>query len=304
MGLYTNGGGGLPSSEELARRNAVPKDDPAPKSAEPDGGDTEGSKHAKGGGSGIGAYTALVWIRDVAITGVVVILLFMFYAGFVTNWKTLAEQNGLKNDLFASWKTETVSPAKKDGGLSYRTDVELVDVPKGKPMAHVSIPALDVDFTMVSGVRQSDLSKGPGHYPDSALPGERGNTAIAGHRFGHAGPFRYLDQLEACDEITIETGATVRTYSVLSLDGGAAPECVTDEDTRRELEAYPELPGRQIIKPTDVGVVDPVPHVEQDRASIAPENQAPLLTLTTCHPEYGNTERMVVHAVLTSEEAK
>lgn len=293
----------MPSSEELARRSAAPKGDPAPKSAEPDGGDTEGAKHAKGGDSGPGAYTALVWIRDVATTGVVVILLFMFYAGFVTNWKTLAEQNGLRNSLFASWQTQTESPAQ-EVGFSYRTDEELRDVPKGDPMAHVSIPALDVDFAMVNGVRQSDLAKGPGHYPDSALPGERGNMAIAGHRFGHAGPFRYLDRLEACDVITVETGATIRTYSVLNVDGGAAPDCVTDEDTRRELEAYPELPGRQIIKPTDVGVVAPVPHVEGDPAAIAPEDQAPLLTLTTCHPEYGNTERLVVHAVLTSEEAK
>src|SRR5487761_2787659 len=41
--------------------------------------------------------------------------------------------------------------------------------------------------TAREGVAEGDLSLGPGHYPGTPLPGEKGNVAIAGHRttWGH-----------------------------------------------------------------------------------------------------------------------
>ena len=40
-----------------------------------------------------------------------------------------------------------------------------------------------------------ELVEGPGHYVDSAMPGEQGNFALAGHRVGKGSPFLDLDQL-------------------------------------------------------------------------------------------------------------
>ena len=48
-----------------------------------------------------------------------------------------------------------------------------------------------------------DLKKGPGHYPDTPLPGQLGNASIAGHRTTYGAPFFNLDQLEPGDEIIV-----------------------------------------------------------------------------------------------------
>jgi Sortase domain len=50
-------------------------------------------------------------------------------------------------------------------------------------------------WMVVQGVRRADLAKGPGHYPNTADPGELGNAAFAGHRSGHGQPFADFDQL-------------------------------------------------------------------------------------------------------------
>ena len=42
-----------------------------------------------------------------------------------------------------------------------------------------------------------DLKKGPGHYPDTPLPGQLGNAAIAGHRTTYGQPFYRLDEVAA-----------------------------------------------------------------------------------------------------------
>jgi sortase A len=53
------------------------------------------------------------------------------------------------------------------------------------------------------------------------------------------------------------------------------------------------VPGREIVAPTAVQVVAPVP----DHPDQTPTRA--LLTLTTCHPKYTANQRMIVHAVLT-----
>ncbi|MBA2385786.1 MAG: class E sortase, partial [Acidimicrobiia bacterium] len=59
-----------------------------------------------------------------------------------------------------------------------------------------------------------DLKRGPGHYPQTPLPGQLGNAAIAGHRTSYGEPFAYIDQLQAGDEITVTTPAGTFIYVV------------------------------------------------------------------------------------------
>ena len=47
----------------------------------------------------------------------------------------------------------------------------------------------------------SDLRKGPGHYPATPLPGERGTVGIAGHRTTYGAPFRRLNGVKRGDRI-------------------------------------------------------------------------------------------------------
>jgi sortase A len=61
-----------------------------------------------------------------------------------------------------------------------------------------------VNKVVVEGTDGSSLRKGPGHYPETPLPGIRGTVAIAGHRTTYGAPFNDLDKLEDDDEIVVE----------------------------------------------------------------------------------------------------
>lgn len=50
-----------------------------------------------------------------------------------------------------------------------------------------------------------DLAKGPGHIESTARPGKNGNVGISGHRTMYSAPFRYINELNNGDLITLET---------------------------------------------------------------------------------------------------
>jgi sortase A len=77
-------------------------------------------------------------------------------------------------------------------------------VHSGQAIGRIRIPAIGVRFVVVQGTGAGDLRKGPGHYPDTPLPGERGTVAIAGHRTTYLAPFRRLDDIERGDQIELE----------------------------------------------------------------------------------------------------
>jgi sortase A len=74
---------------------------------------------------------------------------------------------------------------------------------KGDSIARIEIPAIGVSEYVVEGTDTGDLRKGPGHYPDTPLPGERGTSAIAGHRTTYGAPFRNIDDLSRGDRVIV-----------------------------------------------------------------------------------------------------
>jgi sortase A len=84
----------------------------------------------------------------------------------------------------------------------------------GDAIGRLAIPRLDREYFVIEGTETEDLRKGPGHYEDTPLPGERGTVAIAGHRTTYGAPFRTIDQLDPEDEITIEMPYGTFTYEV------------------------------------------------------------------------------------------
>ena len=50
----------------------------------------------------------------------------------------------------------------------------------------------------------ADLKEGPGHYPGTPLPGQAGNSAIAGHRTTYGAPFNRIDELVTFDALSAE----------------------------------------------------------------------------------------------------
>ncbi|MEO6121198.1 MAG: class E sortase, partial [Acidimicrobiales bacterium] len=87
--------------------------------------------------------------------------------------------------------------------------------PVGDAVAILRIPSIGVDKTVVEGVALDDLKKGPGHYPDTPLPGQPGNASIAGHRTTYGAPFYNLDELDNGDEILVTTRQGEFRYEVV-----------------------------------------------------------------------------------------
>jgi sortase A len=85
---------------------------------------------------------------------------------------------------------------------------------EGEPVARLRARAIGLDEVVVRGTGGATLRKGPGHYPDTPLPGARGTVAIAGHRTTYGAPFRRLDDLEPGDAIELETPYGRFTYRV------------------------------------------------------------------------------------------
>ncbi|MEA2364534.1 MAG: sortase [Thermoleophilaceae bacterium] len=75
---------------------------------------------------------------------------------------------------------------------------------KGDSIARIEIPAIGVSDYVVEGTDLDSLRKGPGHYPETPLPGEAGTAAIAGHRTTYGAPFRHIDELKPGQRITLD----------------------------------------------------------------------------------------------------
>ncbi|GGX19886.1 class E sortase [Streptomyces lomondensis] len=121
----------------------------------------------------------------------------------------------------------------------------------GEAFAVLRVPRFGPHYApvIVEGVSQKALEKGPGHFPGTAQPGEKGNFAVAGHRTGWGQPFHRLPELKKGDAIDIEWQRTTYTYRVTH---------------------------SKVVEPSDVGVLLPVPGkpgVRPDKARI---------TLITC----------------------
>lgn len=252
-------------------------------------------------GGGI-SYLVIRTAGELLITAGVVILLFVFYTLYVTNWTSAQKQEEVSVALDEDW--------------SQQRQVHL-DPIEGRAFARLYIPAFGADyrFSVVEGVTGPDLEVGPGHYPGTALPGEPGNVGVAGHRVGKGAPFNDLDLLEACDAIVVETSTDFFVYRVLPMpeqvadwDGvrAANPRCAKVPSLRSADAAdggpYGETVGRRIVTPDRGDAVAAVPY--RPDSSLPKAQQAALLTLTTCHPRFSDRERMIIHAVLTNQESK
>ena len=269
----------------------------APPVEPPDGGPptTGGSGDGAGDGArpprytfGDGVRFVLRGIGQTLITGGVVVLLFVVYEVYVTNYFAHREQRRVHTALEQQWATGTDVLTLPQGQLS-KLD--------GKGIANLYIPRFGRDYawTIVEGTSDADLEKGPGHYAGTQLPGQTGDFAVAGHRVGKGEPFLNLDQIKAGDAIVVETETTWYVYCVI---GAGAPLNTSCGPTRAGAQLSNrdanQVPGREIVSPSDGEVIDPVP---SDPNATLPYRTA-YMTMTTCHPKFTANQRMIVHAVL------
>ena len=192
---------------------------------------------------------------ELMITFGLIVLLFAGYEVYGNSAKVQDEQNTLANELDQQWNDPTVAPSGPAAPAAPGTNL----------VGRLYIPKLDKEWVVVNGVRPADIRYAPGHYPDTALPGKVGNFSVAGHRIKKI--FWRIDELKTGDVIGVETRDSWFVYKVT---------------------------GQEIVKPSAVEVVAPVP----DKPGVKPTKA--LLTLTTCNPKFNNYQRLIVHAQLVS----
>ena len=84
------------------------------------------------------------------------------------------------------------------------------------PVARLSARNGDIDLIVLAGGSGRTLAFGPGHLSASPLPGENGNTVIAGHRDTH---FSFLRDVDVGESLVIETiGGRKHLYKVIGVD--------------------------------------------------------------------------------------
>ena len=88
---------------------------------------------------------------------------------------------------------------------------EVEEMPQLEYLGILKIPVLNVAQNLYSGSGMDEMKYGVGHVTGTAMPGEKGNCAITGHR---PYPFRYLDTLDEGDNVIVKIDDIVYTYKV------------------------------------------------------------------------------------------
>lgn len=108
---------------------------------------------------------------------------------------------------------------------------------QGQPLGRILAPDMGgLDAVFLNGIDTATLQRGPGHYPDTSLPGEPGTVAIAGHRTTYLAPFRDIADIEIGDEITLQMPYGSFVYRVTRTEIVTPDRIDVIEDV-----AYPQL---------------------------------------------------------------
>ena len=135
-----------------------------------------------------------------------------------------------------------------------------------KPIGRLRVDKINLNEVVVQGTDEgTSLTKGPGHYTETPLPGQAGNwtVGIAGHRTTYGAPFRNVNKLKKGDEIVFSVPYGRFTYEV---------------DRTRIVDA-------------------------SYQKAFTPKKYDQIV-LTACHPLYSAAQRILVYGKLTKSEPR
>ena len=166
-------------------------------------------------------------------------LLVLAYAAAVLFWRDPVtdvynryQQNRLESALsteFEAWDAD-FPPAQEDAVATGDGEGDLASaraatardarrflrrLERGQAFGRIEIPRIDVETVVVHGTRWgADLSRGPGHYERTTVPGLGRTVGVAGHRTTFGAPFRDIDDVRVGDAITLEMPYATFRYRV------------------------------------------------------------------------------------------
>ena len=138
--------------------------------------------------------------RTLLVVGAI-LLAFLFYAFVVTGLEESRSQRALLPVFAAGVQSQSMDAMSK------------VLVP-GSPVAMIESPSIGLHQVVVEGSSPELLKLGPGHLPNTPLPGEFGNSVVLGRRLTYGAPFGRLDEMQTGDSVTMVTGQGSFTYVV------------------------------------------------------------------------------------------
>lgn len=188
-------------------------------------------------------------------------------------WWTNLEANANQAQALESFSQELPAPSPEAPDYDPLNPPVTASPSYGQVYGAVYIPRLGENYArpLAEGVGSDVLDTlGLGHYPQSQNPGQYGNLALAGHRQTNGAVLDQIDSLQTGDKIYIRTAEGYYTYTVYQ---------------------------SSIVLPHQVEVIAPNPDQPDQPLEEASRR---LLTLTSCHPRYGDTERYIVHAEFSS----
>lgn len=85
---------------------------------------------------------------------------------------------------------------------------------EGDAVGRLRVPRLGLNVIVVNGTDHDSLTKGPGRYAKSYVPGEGQLVYIAGHRTTYGAPFAHIERLRKGDPVTFELPYATFYYRV------------------------------------------------------------------------------------------
>ncbi|MHC5794531.1 class E sortase [Lacisediminihabitans sp. FW035] len=211
-------------------------------------------------------------LGELLITAGVLVFLFLGWQLWLNDLIVGADQNKAGAALAQGW--DAGSPSHQHGttpATGFGDPVVAVAPGDAVKFAVMYVPRFGADYarSISEGVETAKVldKNGIGHYPGTQMPGQIGNFAVAAHRTTHGAPFKPLATLQVGDKIYVQTQDGYYTY---------------------------EFRGLEYVRPTGVGVLDPVPQF----SGVAPTDR--ILTMTSCNPMFSAAERIIAYASLES----
>lgn len=207
---------------------------------------------------------ALTWTARLLVVMGLAVVVYGVYELFVTD--LVAEQE--RAVISQEWRSVR-EPVSEGVGAEHRGDFPVIEGTGTLGLLHV--PRWDTGsgdgeryaVPIAAGSGEDVLDRGQvGHYTHTQPIGAVGNAGLAGHRTTHGKPFREVHHLVDGDALVVESEDAWLVYRVVA---------------------------RDIVKPHQTEVLDPVPPFEG-------ATEGRYLTLTTCDPIFGITDRYIIWA--------
>ena len=221
-------------------------------------------------------------LGELFLTAGVLVLLFLGWQVWLNDIIVGAEQTSAANDLAEQWEQgaddpqptptstdEAPAPSETPAPVDPGEPIVAAAPKAAESFANLIVPRLGADYRrpIAEGVGLNVLNNrktGVGHYPQTQMPGEVGNFAVAAHRTTYGAGFHDINSLLVGDSIYVETADGWYKYVYR---------------------------GTEYVRPTGVGVLEPVPQA----AGVASTDR--IITMTSCHPYFSAAERIIAYGV-------